>query len=112
MFTLFKRPTATGSKDSATPMCYHVEGFLECAYFHAAVDTAEQLKKEGAVVRVRSFENREVWLERLQSLQQRVQGASEHKTSPMVFKGCREQDWQLVGGYTELKERTATNILH
>jgi hypothetical protein len=32
---------------------------------------------------------------------QRVKGGNQHQTSPMVFKGCEERDWHLIGGYTE-----------
>ncbi|KAI8053750.1 hypothetical protein BDF22DRAFT_742723 [Syncephalis plumigaleata] len=110
MFSLFKRPTASPPSDrKSAPPCYHVEGFLDCAYFHAAVNEAEQLEKNGAVVNVRSFDDRMVWLERLHSLQERVKGAGMHTTSPMVFTGCREREWQLIGGYSELKEHVASS---
>jgi hypothetical protein len=68
MFTLLKRPTVDAT--SNTP-CFHVEGFMECAYFHAAAELATKLEQRtGAKVKIRMFDTKETWQKRLNSLQQ------------------------------------------
>ncbi|KAJ1954318.1 hypothetical protein IWQ62_005785, partial [Dispira parvispora] len=94
--------------------CYHIEGFLECAYFHAAERLANQhgygTPNSSISVSVRPVPRQE-WPARLAELQSLVPHApSEHTTSPFIYQGCGDSStFQFVGGYDQFRQRVTNN---
>ncbi|KAJ1978880.1 hypothetical protein H4R33_005869 [Dimargaris cristalligena] len=104
-----------GSPESPSPTtCYFIEGFQECAYFHAAVNHAEQLEQyeqaRGAplnTIRVHTqVTPRDEWGSRVDQLRKSIPGATaDHTTSPFIYEGCDANMRQFIGGYMAFKKR-------
>ncbi|CAG8550858.1 5326_t:CDS:2 [Paraglomus brasilianum] len=108
MSTTFSQPS------DMNEICYHIEGFLNCSYFHNATQLAEKLKnnpdlREPLKVVVGS-QQRDEWGDRL------VPNASSHSTSPFIYEGCKESDYKLIGGYTAFvklaRQRHGLDVQH
>ncbi|ORX94053.1 hypothetical protein K493DRAFT_408141 [Basidiobolus meristosporus CBS 931.73] len=82
-------------------ICYHIEGFLECAYFHNAVELGDLVKKRASQVQVDvKATERAQWSERIQQLKKEIPGSQEHRTSPFIYEGC-STTLRFIGGYTD-----------
>ncbi|CAO3660329.1 unnamed protein product [Umbelopsis ramanniana] len=81
--------------------CYHIEGFLSCAYFHAATDVGDRLtdKVQDVKIDVSAYMKAQ-WQDRLNQLQQELK-AGYHSTSPFIYEGCSGNELKLVGGYSD-----------
>jgi len=95
------------SRDSSSSnaTCYHIEGFLTCAFLHAATDLAKKIQESepGVSVSMKGHE-KEQWPEKLENLRARIPDAKSHSTSPFVYEGCGVRDFRFVGGYNEFFE--------
>ncbi|KAL1924905.1 uncharacterized protein VTP21DRAFT_4559 [Calcarisporiella thermophila] len=104
---------------SESQVCYHIEGFLNCAYFHSAVQIADKVVDHQAKVNVRAYK-REEWRNRVQEIWKNIPEAQQqrHSTSPIIYEGCAPSEssyswikrlwsqgttrsYNFIGGYTE-----------
>ncbi|KAK9765792.1 hypothetical protein K7432_005579 [Basidiobolus ranarum] len=97
----FKEPS---NKDL---VCYHIEGFLDCAYFHNAVELGDKVSAHTKRTNSRDTVKMEVkvhpksqWNDRIQQLKEKVPGSQEHRTSPFIYEGC-STTLKFIGGYTD-----------
>ncbi|GAB5587547.1 hypothetical protein Unana1_02447 [Umbelopsis nana] len=81
--------------------CYYIEGFLSCAYFHAATDIGDRLtdKMKDVKIDVNAYMKAQ-WNDRLNELKQELK-AGNHSTSPFIYEGCSGNDLKFVGGYSD-----------
>ncbi|CAO3696019.1 unnamed protein product [Rhizopus stolonifer] len=80
--------------------CYHIEGFLNCAYFSTAVEAGDCLTATNPNVKVDvSAYIKQQWSERANELQEEFN--TTHKTSPFIYQGCDSNQMEMIGGYTD-----------
>lgn len=97
----FLKSNENADEISKKNYCYHIEGFLSCAYFHAATDVGDHLseKKDDVKIDVSAYVKAQ-WQDRLKQLQRELQAVN-HATSPFIYEGCSGNDLKFVGGYGE-----------
>ncbi|KAG1500868.1 hypothetical protein G6F46_003999 [Rhizopus delemar] len=84
--------------------CYHIEGFLSCAYFSTAVEVGDRLTAKYPNVKVDvSVYIREQWSERARELQNEFN--TSQRTSPFIYEGCDSNQMELIGGYTDFAKK-------
>ncbi|KAG0763571.1 hypothetical protein G6F60_007498 [Rhizopus arrhizus] len=84
--------------------CYHIEGFLSCAYFSTAVEVGDRLTAKYPNVKVDvSVYIREQWSERARELQNEFK--TSQRTSPFIYEGCDSNQMELIGGYTDFAKK-------
>ncbi|CAO3618353.1 unnamed protein product [Cunninghamella blakesleeana] len=81
-------------------VCYHIEGFLSCTYFHTATEAADRLTTKYPNIKVDvSAYTKQQWPER--SMELRKEFATQHRTSPFIYEGCHAGSQKVVGGYSD-----------
>ncbi|KAI9016026.1 hypothetical protein DFJ74DRAFT_679225 [Hyaloraphidium curvatum] len=106
----------------STDLCFNVEGYRGCGYFNAAVKLGEKAEAELGIQGTRrksardkdgrpfppvrllaSAYHRGQWQERLVELKKEIDGAEDHRTSPIVYMGCGEAELKYVGGFEDFQ---------
>ncbi|ORX51704.1 hypothetical protein DM01DRAFT_1408642 [Hesseltinella vesiculosa] len=98
----FSKQSSSDNADeiSKKDVCYHIEGFLSCSYFHTAAEAADRLaaKHSNVKVEVSAFPKQK-WPER--SMELRKNFSTDHRTSPFIYEGCGSENQKVIGGYTD-----------
>ncbi|KAI8074475.1 hypothetical protein BC940DRAFT_288331 [Gongronella butleri] len=105
----FKTEAAPNADDiSKKDVCYHIEGFLSCSYFHTATEAADRLAARYPNVKVDvSAFPKQKWPER--SMELRKSFDTDHRTSPFIYEGCASENQRVVGGYSEFARHIKAN---
>ncbi|SAM04862.1 hypothetical protein [Absidia glauca] len=101
-FSWFSTTSTHSNADdiSKKDVCYHIEGFLSCSYFHTATEAADRLSAKHPNVKVDvSAYTRQQWPERSQEL--RKEFNTQHRTSPFIYEGCSAGEQNVIGGYSD-----------
>ncbi|KAI8089956.1 uncharacterized protein BX664DRAFT_334309 [Halteromyces radiatus] len=112
-FNWFSKSSSTSSTPNADDIvkkdvCYHIEGFLACSYFHTATEAADRLAAKYPNVKIDvSAYPRQQWPERSLELQKEFD--TTHRTSPFIYEGCSAGNQKVVGGYTDFAKLIKTN---
>ncbi|CAB4432866.1 unnamed protein product [Rhizophagus irregularis] len=112
---------SSNTKSVPSNICYHIEGFINCSYFSAAVELGYKLKdpsfNKNADTRIQvsvDAHKKETWSDKIKDLHSLIPKSKNHTSSPLIYEGCSPGKYEFIGGYSEfvklVKARHKLNI--
>ncbi|GES84103.1 hypothetical protein GLOIN_2v1547787 [Rhizophagus clarus] len=99
---------SSNTKSVPSNICYHIEGFINCSYFNAAVELGYKLKDPSfdkdtdTHIQVSiDAHKKENWSDRIRDLHLQIPESKNHTSSPLIYEGCKPGKYEFIGGYSD-----------